>query len=314
MTPNFSLAIPNLNGSQYLQKCLPSLLASISKIKNSKFQIILIDNGSTDDSLDIFQELVQPTENLETKIILHQENTGVAPAFAEGIEKSKYEWTVIVNNDITLKPDWFPLIVKNMAQHPTASVYCGTILNHDGSKFESQGLKFDYRGKCQNISNNITFDRSSIQNLKPKIIWGTSAAIAVYHRDTVLKIGNFDPDFFAYEEDVDLSLRLQKHHFKTLYIPKAISYHLGGATSNKMGNFRQRMDVKNWIWLIAKNYSKKEFCQNFFSLTEERLRNLSGLIKATPIGQLPGTFFSTYYQTFKLLPKMLRKRKTPKTC
>jgi GT2 family glycosyltransferase len=314
MTPNFSLVIPNLNGSQYLRKCLPSLLASISKINNSKFQIILIDNASTDDSLDVFQKLVVPTENLETKIILHRENTGVAPAFAEGIEKSKYEWTVIVNNDITIEPDWFSLIIKNMTKYPTASVYCGTILTHDGSKFESQSLNFNYRGKCQNISNGKLFNKPSVLKLKPKFIWGTSAAIAVYHRDTILKIGNFDPDFFAYEEDVDLSLRLQKHHFKTLYIPSAISYHLGGATSNKMGNFRQRMDVKNWIWLIAKNYSKKEICQSFFSLIEERLRNLSGLIKATPITKIPRAVFSTYYQTFKLLPKMLRKRKITNSC
>jgi len=93
------------------------------------------------------------------------------------------------------------------------------------------------------------------------------------------KIGLFDEDFFAYEEDVDVALRLAKLKYQTLYIPQTLCYHLGGGTSGKMGNFRNRMDAKNWIYLIIKNYSASEFWSNFFPIIEERLRNLSGLTK-----------------------------------
>lgn len=79
----------------------------------------------------------------------------------------------------------------------------------------------------------------------------------------------FDQDFFAYEEDVDLALRLTKFGYKTLYIPKAISYHLGGGTSNQMGNFRARMDVKNWFFIIIKNYSLKEITKNLPKLPKK---------------------------------------------
>ena len=311
-SPSFSITIPNLNGSQYLKQCLPSLLTSISKTTDSKFEIILIDNGSTDDSIDIFSKILNPSDRLKTRIILHPKNIGVARAFAQGLERSEYDWAVIANNDITIEPDWFPLIIRNIQKYHDVRVFCGTVLNHDGSKVESQGLKFDYRGKCRNIGNNKKFHKPNTINRKPQLVWGTSAAIAVYHRDTVLKAGNFDSDFFAYEEDVDLALRLHNLKYKTLYIPSAISNHLGGATSAKMGNFRHRMDAKNWFFIIIKNYSRKEIITNFFPIIEERLRNLSFLLKNTPLSLIPWSITHTYMNVIKKIPIMIRKRKAIK--
>jgi len=77
------------------------------------------------------------------------------------------------------------------------------------------------------------------------------------HRSAPKKIGFFDEDFFAYEEDVDLALRLDKFGYKTLLVPQAISYHLGGGTSSKMGNLRQINDFSNLIFIIIKNFSFK---------------------------------------------------------
>jgi len=312
-SPNFSIVIPNLNGSQYLAQCLPSLLASISKTKNSKFEIILIDNGSTDDSIDVFGRLLVPSKKLKTKIILHQKNLGVAPAFAQGIERSEYEWTVITNNDITIKSDWFQQIIKNIKKHPDVKVFCGTVLNRDGSKIESQGLEFFYRGKCLNINNGKLYSSKALPfQSSPSLIWGTAAAIAVYHRQTIIDIGNFDSDFFAYEEDVDLALRLHNLNYKTLYIPHAISYHLGGATSAKMGNFRHRMDAKNWFFIIIKNYSRKDIITNLLPIIEERLRNLSYLVKNTHLHLLAPSILTTYWGVVKHVPSMIRKRKAIK--
>ncbi|MFA5750332.1 MAG: glycosyltransferase family 2 protein, partial [Candidatus Shapirobacteria bacterium] len=130
------------------------------------------------------------------------------------------------------------------------------------------------------------------------------------------KIGLFDEDFFAYEEDVDIALKLVNLGYQTLYIPKAFCYHLGGGTSNKMGNFRSRMDTKNWIYIIIKNYSASEFWNNFPSIFEERLRNLSRLIKNTikayglkSIYKLPIDLLKTYGEVLIKLPKMFKKRK-----
>ncbi|MPN33502.1 hypothetical protein SDC9_180990 [bioreactor metagenome] len=138
----------------------------------------------------------------------------------------------------------------------------------------------------------------------------------VYQKNIIQKIGGFDNDFFAYEEDVDLALRLSKLGYKTLYIPNAICYHLGGGTSNQMGNFRACMDVKNWFFIIIKNYSLKEIFKNLPKIIEERLRNLSYLVKTTinsykfkSIYYLPLSITKTYGQVLIKLPKMINKRK-----
>jgi GT2 family glycosyltransferase len=196
------------------------------------------------------------------------------------------------------------------------TTFLGTVLNKTGDRYESQGLKFFISGKCQNISNGKSFQKSKIKNQKSHLVWGASAALVVYQKNIIQKIGGFDEDFFAYEEDVDLALRLSKFGYKTLYVPKAICYHLGGGTSNQMGNFRARMDFKNWFFIIIKNYSLKDIFKNLPKITEERLRNLSYLIKTTvkfykfkSIYYLPISIFKTYSQVLIKLPKMINKRK-----
>ena len=310
---NFSIIIPNYNGASFLKDCLTSLLAAISKIKFSNFEIILVDNNSHDNSLLEIKKFEHSLKivNCKLKIIANKENFGFAPAVNQGIKKAKFEWVVLLNNDVTLDSNWFLKIKKEIKKNkdPKITTFFGTILNKAGDKFESQGLKFFPRGKAENISNDQPFLRSTIYNLQSNPVWGASAALVVYKKDILKKVGLFDEDFFAYEEDVDLSLRLHNLGYKTLYVPPAICYHLGGGTSGKMGNFRNRMDAKNWIYIIIKNYSKKEFFQNFFPIIIERLRNLSGLIKNTPPSLIIKSLITTYGEVIINLPKMIKKRK-----
>ena len=318
MTNNFSIIIPNNNGSKFLFDCLYSLYSSI-KITSANFEIIIIDNNSIDDSLSIAKDFFQKyrSTKLSTQIISLSKNTGFAAAINLGISKSKYPFVVPYNNDLTIDPNWFELIIKAIKENKNQKVitFFGTVLNKEGTKYESQGLKFFIPGKCQNISNGKLFNKSVLQKAN-KLVWGASAALVVYQKDVIQKIGGFDNDFFAYEEDVDLALRLSKLGYKTLYVPKAICYHLGGGTSDRMGNFRQRMDVKNWIFIIIKNYSLKEIFKYPLKIIEERLRNLSYLIKTSihlyglkSFYLLPKDLLDTYYQVFLNLSKMINKRK-----
>jgi len=300
----FSIIIPNYNGAKFLPDCLESVFTAIKNCPDSKSEIILVDNGSADDSLIIAQSYPS------VKIIKNQTNLGFAAAVNQGILAAKNNWVVLLNNDLTVAPDWLLLISQAIKKSDSAlySCYCGTVLNKNGDKFESRGLNFNIKGKCNNISNGLNFDPKSLATADCQI-WGSSAALVVYNKNIITKIGLFDEDFFAYEEDVDVALRLNKLKLKTCYVPSALSYHLGGGTSRQMGNFRHRMDAKNWFFIITKNYSKKEFLNNFWSILEERLRNLSGLIKNTPIHLLPWSLVTTYGTVLKLLPSMFRKRK-----
>jgi len=325
---NFSIIIPNYNGSSFLTDCLNSLTKAITNCPDSNFELIFVDNGSKDNSCQIFTDFFKKNNlsNLRSttcpsgRRVYHlRSNLGFAGAVNIGIKKAKHEWVVLLNNDLTMEPNWFQLISQNIKNNKDKKVatFFGTVLTKDGTKFESQGLDFFYSGKCQNVSNGQDFAPSTIDDLSSTIyVWGASAALVVYNKNIITKIGLFDQDFFAYEEDVDLALRLHNLGFRTLYNSQALSYHLGGGTSNKMGIFRYKMDAKNWFYIIIKNFSKKEILDNFCSIIEQRLRNLSGLnkqiiriYKLKSFFYIPYIFISVYGEILFNLPKMFNKRK-----
>jgi len=312
MSLNFSVVIPNLNGAAYLDESLPSLLKAINLCPSSKFEIILVDNASTDNSFDILNKYF-----LESKIIILKKNYGFAYAVNRGIEAAKYDYVCLMNNDLSLDPLWFKKITATIKKDSTPVCFSGTVLNKEGTHYESQGLDFHYSGECHNLRNGEPYLEIALRsksswgnNLKigNSLIWGSSAALVVYQKDIIKKIGLFDEDFFAYEEDVDVALRLHLLGYQTLLIPTAISYHLGGGTSRRMGNFRHRMDLKNWIYIIIKNFTGTEIIKNFFPIIEQRLRNLSGLIKNTPSISVLPTVLSVFYEVAVHLPSMFKKR------
>lgn len=304
---DISIIIPNWNGEAFLPSCLNSLLTSIKKTKNTSFEIILVDNASTDSSIETFKKFKHSLkiENCKLKILQNPSNLGFAGAVNRGIRSAQYDYVCVCNNDLQVDPNWFSQILSAIKSSSDKNIttFSGLVLNKDGTKIESRGLKFYPYGKAENIDNGLPF--SITENLKLVthncLIWGSSASICIYHKPTILKIGLFDKHFFAYEEDVDLAYRLNKAGFKTLFIPTAISCHLGGGTSSRMGNFRQQQDFKNWILFIAKNYSFREIIANSPAIFIERLRNLSGVIKSTPPHLIPATIYKTFFQTLKAL-------------
>ncbi|HWS49052.1 MAG TPA: glycosyltransferase family 2 protein [Candidatus Methanoperedens sp.] len=272
---NISVVIPNFNGAKYLSECLVHLHTAIHSCQQSKFEIILVDNGSSDNSLELFNYSSTPLVNHRT--IKLKTNTGFATAVNKGILAAKHEYVCLLNNDVNLDKNFFKLIISSIKKHPTVACFCGTVLSKDGSKIESQGISFDWSGKC--IQNH--FSTSQPLNYSSKHVWGSSGAAVIYNKDILLKIGLYDEHYFAYIEDVDVAFRLNKNNYKTLLIPSAKAFHLGGATSNKMGNFRAKQTFKNWIYFIKKNYSTTELLKNLPQIIVERLRNFSYLIKST---------------------------------
>lgn len=310
---NISIIIPNLNGEEFLPACLESLKAAIDISKIST-DIILVDNASSDTSPEIFTTFCQKNK-INYQLLSLTKNYGFAGAVNRGVEAAKFDWVLVCNNDLKIDKNWLLLTTKlltsQLLNYSTTKLAAisGTVLNYGGSRFESQGLKFYYSGKCDNISNGQPFSPTYLKHYSSnQLVWGASAALTLYNKKIFIEVGGFDENFFAYLEDVDLSFRLNKASFKTLYLPKAISYHLGGATTSKMGNFRQKQTVKNWIYIILKNYSTTQLFNYFPSILLERLRNLSGLVKNTPLKDIPRDVFKTYGEVIKNIPKILKKR------
>ncbi|HRS23218.1 MAG TPA: glycosyltransferase family 2 protein [Candidatus Woesebacteria bacterium] len=285
----FSIIIPNYNGAALLEDCIKSFGLSN--------ELIIIDNGSKDNSLKKINELKHSLKIKNCKLIINQTNYGFAAAVNQGIKAAKYNYVVIANNDLVIDKNWFKYISQAIKKYPKVACFCGIVLNKSGTKYESAGLKFFYSGKCQNLKNGEKFIRADTP-VSPYYVWGSSAALVVYQKSVLEKIGFFDEDFFAYEEDVDLALRLDKFGYKTLLVPQAISYHLGGGTSSKMGNLRQINDFSNWIFIIIKNFSFKEIFLNFPQIIYQRLINFIVIPhKSIKI-----------FRRLKLIPKMLKKR------
>ncbi len=307
-----SIIIPNLNGEKFLSDCLNSLDKSIKLAKSkANFEIILVDNASSDHSCQFFTNFCTKNK-IKFQTIKLDKNYGFAGAINRGVTRAKSAWVVLCNNDLKIETNWFSLIIDCMEKNNDSKLAAitGTVLSYDGTKIESQGLKFFYSGKCDNISNGLRFSSSVLTRQRSNsLIWGASAALTVYHKGILDKVGGFDEAFFAYQEDVDLSLRLHNLSYKTLYVPKALCYHLGGGTSSKMGNFRHRMYAKNWIYIIIKNYSKTEITKNIFPIIEQRLRNFSGLVKSTPTKEILPSIFNTYGEVIRNFPQMISKRK-----
>jgi GT2 family glycosyltransferase len=218
--------------------------------------------------------------NLKFKSISLSANTGFAYAVNRGIEASVYEYVCVCNNDLTVHQTWFKNITSTISSNKNSKIttFFGLVLNKDGTKVESRGLKFYPYGKAENIDNGQAYSlpviASAARQSHPYLIWGASASIVVYHKLTLLKVGLFDERFFAYIEDVDLSYRLNKSGYKTLFVPDAKSFHLGGGTAGKNSFLRKKLTFINWLKFLKKNYATNELLINLPGIILERFRLL----------------------------------------
>jgi len=293
---SFSIVIPNYNGADFLPDCLESIVKSAKLCPNTGFEIILADNASTDNSLKIFRFFSQKYKYIiKTKCLNLPANLGFGAAVNQGASLCAYPYLIVANNDIELKPNWFSIVKKNIKNYPKTSCFYGLVLNKTGDRIESAGFKFFSSGRCENINNGQPYTKNrpvkgDVRLASPRggrteglfQIWGAPASLIVYRRSVFNQLGGFDARFFAYIEDVDLAYRFHRAGFVTSYIPQAVSYHLGGATSHKMGNLRAYMTLRNWLFFIKKNYSKKQIISNFPAIFFERLKNLKYFFISTP--------------------------------
>ena len=255
-----SVIIPNFNGAGFL----PALFSNLKKVILPEFEIIFIDNGSTDNSVFLVKKLYP-----KVKVIKNKSNLGFGAAVNQGIKAAREPYVCLLNNDVILKDSWFKYMIASIKKHPNIACFCGTVLNKNGTSVESMGIDFDWSGKCLQLKSHPAGP-----------VWGSSAAVVIYQKNILFNIGCFDPHYFAYLEDVDVAFRLQQKKYQTLLIPQAIAYHLGGGTADKMGNFRAKQTFRNWIYFILKNYSLVQILKYFPKILLERLRNLSFLIKS----------------------------------
>ncbi|MGB9696166.1 MAG: glycosyltransferase family 2 protein [Ignavibacteria bacterium] len=241
-----TVIIPNYNGIEHLDECLNSLKNQTFE----NFQIVIIDNGSSDSSVT-FIENNYP----EVKLIKLNSNTGFSVAVNKGVkyalEEFKSQYILLLNNDIQCSNSFIEEMMKGFVSEEVGSVaskmlnyYHRTIIDNAGDFIKKMGSPFA-RGHGE-------VDKGQYD--KPEFVFGACAGAAMYKAAVFKDIGFFDEDFFAYYEDVDFSFRLQLCGYKCFYNPKAICYHKRGATTSHYPGYQIELCEKNLIALRVKNY------------------------------------------------------------
>lgn len=240
------IIIPNLNGKELLQICLPSVFAQ----RFSDFEVVVVDNGSTDGSAEYLRKNFP-----KVTIIENSKNLGFAAAVNQAIAKSKSKYIVLLNNDTKVEIDWLLNLANSAKKHPQAASVASKIISFDGKKIESAGDKINIVGQAHPVGRGEPKEKFA----KGGYIFGATGGASLFRRDVFVKNGLFDEDFFFYFEDVDWALRAQLAGFKSYYEPAAVVYHKVGATAQKFGNFIEYLRFRNTIFLVIKNFPLKLF-------------------------------------------------------
>ena len=251
--PLVSIVILNFNGLRHLKVCLPSIL----RTNYSNYEVILIDNASSDGSA----EFVRRTFS-EVKLVCTERNLGAAGGYNLGILQGKGKYVAVLNNDIEVDPEWLLPLIKIMEKFPDVAGVDAKYLNYyDRKKFDSIAAA----GRYIDFSAN-SFTRGVDEEDKGQYdeIARVFCCCTIFRREIFEEVGLFDEDFFYGYEDIDLSWRINLRGYRILYVPSSCIYHKG--SGRLVQNVGKKLRVKpgfyflakrNRLITIVKNYSGK---------------------------------------------------------
>ena len=238
--PDISVILVNYNAGKYLRPCVESLLSQTL----TNFECILIDNGSTDGSLESLP-------NLDDRFTIIQagENLGFAVASNRAIEKAKAEWVAMLNPDAFARPEWLENGLKARTRLPkTAMVGSTQYLALEPEKFDGLGDEYHAFG----IAWRAGFGKKT-HAISDRETFGPCGAGAFYDRRVYQSLGGFDESFFCYHEDVDLAFRMRLAGYRCVQSADTIIDHVSSAISGRASDFAVYHGTRNRIWTFFNN-------------------------------------------------------------
>ena len=307
--PLFSVIILNWNGRHLLEECLSSIGSQTFR----DFETILVDNGSTDGSVDWVKEPWAESVSL----VALPSNLGFAGGNNAGIRLARGRYVILLNNDTAVDPGWLAAMDNAVRRHPDAGMFTPKILNYyrrdeidnTGHLIYPDGMA---RGRHRLERNDGRFDEEG-EVLSP------SGCAGCYSRRMLVEIGLLDESFFAYGEDVDLGLRARWAGWRCYYVPKAIVYHKYSATTGAYSPRKAFLVERNRFWILMKNYPWREILVSPLWTAYRYGMHLKGVMTGRGAsGRFAGTFplWRLFLTTLSAeaaglagLPRLLRNRR-----
>lgn len=252
MKTKVSVIIPNWNGKNLLKVCLKSLKKQTFK----NFETIVIDNGSSDGSIEFVQRFFP-----NIKIITLDKNYGFAKAVNEGIKKAEGDYIILINNDTEVDKYCLEFLIKDADKKREVGFVAAKMLDfYKRDIIDSVGDYIDIVGHA----NNIGFgEKDGPLFNKAKEIFLATGGGSLFKKIVFEKVGYFDENYFAYMEDVDFCLRAQMQGFRGWYEPKSIIYHVHKATGNRNKAFLEYLQFRNMTMTIIKDFPSSLLWRNF---------------------------------------------------
>ena len=235
-----TVVIPNYNGLKFMEPCFKALNMQICR----DFEILVVDNGSTDGSVEWLKGHKVPSIFLDT-------NTGFSGAVNVGIKASKTPYVILLNNDTEPDCHYIGEMIKAIERSPKIfSVSSKMIQLYDHSKMDDAGDMYTLMGWA--FQRGVGRPSSGYNHVCR--VFSACAGAAIYRREVFETIGYFDEMHFAYLEDIDVGYRARIFGYENWYVPAALVYHVGSGTSGSRYNqFKTRYSSRNNIYLIYKN-------------------------------------------------------------
>src|SRR5215813_14097115 len=287
-----SIIVVNWNGERFLKDCLGALTCQ----SHPNYEIILVDNGSSDNSIRFVRQNFP-----EVKVIALGENTGFTGGNAAGLEIAQGAFIALVNNDARVDHAWLERLLPTMLQDRTIGICASKLIFENSQTVNSAGDGLTTAG----VGFNRGLGKDTAEFTMPELVFGACGAAVLYRRRMLDEIGFLDEDFFLYDEDTDLNFRAQLAGWKCIYVPTAIAHHLANATARRLSDLHVYYHTRNleFVWVknmplgIILRFPHHKVIQELGSFCYLCLRHNKWL-----------PFFKAKRDALKMLPAMLQKR------
>jgi GT2 family glycosyltransferase len=246
-----TVAVLNFNGRELLPVVLPSIMRQTAQ----GFVVRVLDDASTDGSLAYLAEHWPDVDVLRSS-----RNLGVTAAMARAVDTTETRFLALLNNDLELDARWLEEMLGALERHPEAAAADGKMLSfHRRRILDGAG---DIMGRNGYPRRRGQGEEDVGQYDAPCEVFSATGGAALFRREAFDRVGAFDADLGAYYEDVDWGFRARLMGLPTRYVPGAVSYHVGSATTGADPGRYSAQIVRNQVMVLVKDYPATLFLRN----------------------------------------------------